>query len=115
MPRWFVMKASGEMPHFQQTVHEIGGTEAEALAELLDTVDNFAKAQTERGRRRQRREVGRISDRSYFVRVHNRMSVEQAHFTLAEVVADTHDDALPDRLSGEPRTSEQAEVRPGDA
>ncbi|MCX5396345.1 hypothetical protein [Streptomyces sp. NBC_00102] len=33
--------------------------------------------------------------------MHNR-KVEQAHFTLAEVVADTHDDAPPDTVCGEP-------------
>ncbi|MGW2277001.1 hypothetical protein [Streptomyces sp. NPDC001770] len=103
MPRWFVLKTGGETPHFEQRVHrEFGGDEGEALAELLDSVDNFAKAHTEKGRRRQRREVGRVSDRSYFVRVHNGMRVEQAHFTLAEVMADTHDDALPDSVSGQP-------------
>ncbi|MFD6426757.1 hypothetical protein [Streptomyces sp. NPDC060198] len=103
MPRWFVLKTSGETPHFEQRIHqEFGGDEAEALAQLLDSVDNFAKAHTEKGRLRQRREVGRVSDRSYFVRVHNRMRVEQARFTLVEVVADTHDDALPDRVSGGP-------------
>ncbi|WP_328722317.1 hypothetical protein OHT52_24440 [Streptomyces sp. NBC_00247] len=102
MPRWFVVEISGETPLFQQGVErEIEGTEEEALAGLRDVVDNFAKARTESGRRRQRRQVSRISERSYFVRVHNR-KVEQAHFTLAEVVADTHDDALPDTVSGGP-------------
>jgi hypothetical protein len=67
---------------------------------MLHIVDTFAEALAESGRRRQRRQVFRVSERSYFVRVHNRMSVEEAHFTLAELIADTHADGLPDTAGG---------------
>ena len=72
------------------------GTGTEALAAMLHTIDTFAEASTTAGRRRQRRRVFRVSERSYFVRVENWMSSEEAHFTLAELVADTHHDGLPD-------------------
>ncbi|MFF0593500.1 hypothetical protein [Streptomyces antibioticus] len=101
MTRWAVLRAEGVAEAFRYTVHlELEGTEAEALAALPHIADTFAEADTESGRRRQRRRVFRISDRSYFVRVENRTSVEEAHFTLAELVADTHADGLPDTVSG---------------
>ncbi|MFJ3232203.1 hypothetical protein [Streptomyces sp. NPDC086787] len=99
MTRWAVMRASGEAEAFRYTVHrELDGTRAEALAALLHAVDTFAEATTEAGRRRQRREVFRVSEHRYFVRVTNRFTSEEAHFSLAELLADTHDDGLPDTV-----------------
>ncbi|WP_326695505.1 hypothetical protein [Streptomyces sp. NBC_01766] len=99
MPRWVVLRAEGEAEAFRYTVHdELEGTEVEALAAMLSIIDTFAEALTESGRRRQRRQVFRVSERRYFIRVHNRMSVEEAHFTLAELAADTHADDLPDTV-----------------
>ncbi|QLJ02779.1 hypothetical protein HZZ00_18310 [Streptomyces sp. NEAU-sy36] len=101
MARWVVMRAEGEAEAFRYTVHrELEGAEAEVLARMLHIVDTFAEALTESGRRRQRRQVFRLSERSYFVRVQNRTSVEEAHFTLAELIADTHADDLPDTVGG---------------
>lgn len=101
MPRWAVPRAEGEAEAFRYTVHrQLEGTEAEALAAMLHMVDTFAEAATAGGRRRQRRQVFRVSERSYFVRVENLMSNEEAHFTLAELAADTHDDDLPDTAGG---------------
>ncbi|MFF3848625.1 hypothetical protein [Streptomyces sp. NPDC002328] len=101
MPRWAVLRAEGEAEAFRYTVRrELEGTEAEALAAMPHLVDTFAEAATSGGRRRQRRQVFRVSERSCFVRVQNPMSTEEAHFTLAELIADTHDDALPDTGSG---------------
>ncbi|MGQ4491021.1 hypothetical protein ACN6LM_001986 [Streptomyces sp. SAS_281] len=101
VPRWVVLRAEGQAEAFRYTVHrEFEGAEAEAQAALLHIVDTFAEALTESGRRRQRRRVFRVSERSYFVRVQNRMSVEEAHFALAELIADTHADDLPDTVGG---------------
>ncbi|MFJ1812333.1 MULTISPECIES: hypothetical protein [unclassified Streptomyces] len=102
VPQWVVLKAEGEAEVFRDTVHrELEGTEAEALAAMLRMVDTFAEAVSERGRRRQRRQVFRVSERRYFVRVHNRISRnEEAHFTLAELIADSHDDDLTDAVGG---------------
>ncbi|MGW4518339.1 hypothetical protein ACWEO4_41960 [Streptomyces sp. NPDC004393] len=101
MPQWVILQAEGRAEAFRYTVHrELEGTEAEALAAMRDAVDTFAEAFTESGRRRQRRRIFRVSERSYFVRVHNRMSVEEAHFSLAELVVDTHDADLPDTVGG---------------
>jgi hypothetical protein len=101
MPRWAVLQAEGQAEGFRYTVHrELEGTEAEALAAMLHIVNTFEEAFTSAGRRRQRRRVFRVSERSYFVRVENRMSNKEAHFTLAELIADTHDDDLPDTVGG---------------
>lgn len=101
MPRWAVMKAHGEAEAFRYAVHrELEGTEAQALAEMLRIVDAFAEALTEAGRSRQKRRVFRVSERSYVVRVENRLSHDEAHFTLAELIADTHDDDLPSSAAG---------------
>ncbi|MFD5517596.1 hypothetical protein [Streptomyces sp. NPDC127066] len=64
-------------------------------------IDTFGEAFTEAGRRRQKRQVFRVSERRYFVRIENRMPHEEAHFALAELMADTHDDGLP-HTAGEP-------------
>jgi hypothetical protein len=91
------MRALGlaELSHY--TVYrELEGTEAEALAGMLRIIDTFEEAVTDRGRRRQRRQVFRVSERSYFVRVEKGWSTHEAHFILAELIADTHDDGLPD-------------------
>ncbi|MFE6337219.1 hypothetical protein ACFVOK_29000 [Streptomyces sp. NPDC057798] len=99
--RWVVLRVKGEAEAYRYTVYrELEGTEAEALAAMLRIVDSYAEAVTESGRRRQRRQVFRVSERSYVVRVENWMSDEQAHFTLAELIADTHADDLPDTVSG---------------
>ncbi|MGW5367977.1 hypothetical protein ACWER6_11985 [Streptomyces sp. NPDC004009] len=99
MSRWVVLQVEGQAEALRYTARrEVEGTEAYALAVLRQVVNTFGQAVTESGRRRQRRQVFRVSERSYFVRVHNRMSVEESHLTLAELVADTHDDGLPDTL-----------------
>ncbi|USQ89268.1 hypothetical protein NFX46_39365 [Streptomyces phaeoluteigriseus] len=104
MPRWAVMKAHGEAEAFRYAIHrELEGTESQALAEMLRIVDTFAEAFTEAGRHRQKRRVFRVSERSYVVRVENRLSNDEAHFTLAELIADTHDDALPNTVGGSPK------------
>jgi hypothetical protein len=101
MSQWVVLRAEGQAEAFRYTVHrELEGTETEALAAMRDAADIFGQAHTESGRRRQRRQIFQVSERSYFVRVHNRASVEEAHFTLAKLVADTHDAALPDNAGG---------------
>ncbi|WP_284436813.1 hypothetical protein [Streptomyces sp. TUS-ST3] len=101
MPGWAVMRALGLAELSNYTVYrELEGTEAEALAGMLRIIDTFEEAATAAGRRRQRRQVFRVSERSYFVRVENRMSTQEAHFMLAELVADTHDDDLPDTVAG---------------
>ncbi|MGW7042151.1 hypothetical protein ACWGDT_05415 [Streptomyces avermitilis] len=101
MPRWAIVQANGQAEASRYTVRrELEGSEAEALAALLHIVDTFEKAVTAAGIRRQKRRVFRVAERSYFVRVENRMSVEEAHFTLAELIADTHDDDLPDTVGG---------------
>lgn len=63
---------------------------------MLQIIDTVAKAVTEAGRRRERRRVFRVSDRSHVVRIESRRSNYEAHFTLVELIADTHDDELPD-------------------
>jgi hypothetical protein len=101
MPRWAIVKADGEAEAFRYNIHkELEGTEAQALAEMLRIIDTVAEGLTEAGRSRQRRRVFRVSDRSYVVRVESRRSNHEAHFTLAELVADTHDDELPSSASG---------------
>ncbi|MFI9562934.1 hypothetical protein [Streptomyces rishiriensis] len=101
VPQWVVLQAAGEAEAWRYTVRrELEGSEAEALAAMLGIVDTFAEAVTERGRRGQRRRVFRVSERRYFVRVHNRISrTEEAHFALAELIADSRDDDLPDTAS----------------
>ncbi|MFI0090627.1 hypothetical protein [Streptomyces bobili] len=99
MPGWAVMEAHGRAEDSVYAIHsELEGTEAEALAALLRIVDTYQAAVTEAGRRRQKRRVFRVSDRSYLVRVENTLSIHEAHFTLAELIADTHDDALPNSV-----------------
>ncbi|MFF7074220.1 hypothetical protein [Streptomyces pseudovenezuelae] len=101
MPRWAIVQASGEAEAFRYNIHkELEGTEAQALAEMLRIIDTVADALTEAGRRRQRRRVFRVSDRSYTVRVESRGWSYDAHFTLAELIADTHDDELPSSATG---------------
>ncbi|MFJ9148784.1 hypothetical protein ACIRP7_12030 [Streptomyces sp. NPDC102270] len=101
MPRWAIVKADGEAEAFRYNIHkELEGTEAQALAVMLQIVDTCAAALTEAGRRRQRRRVFRVSERSYVVRVESRRSNHEAHFTLAELIADTHDDDLPSSALG---------------
>jgi hypothetical protein len=101
MPRWVVLRAEGEAEAFRYTVHrELEGTEAEAHAAMMHMIDTFAEAFTQSGRRRQRRQVFRVSERRYFVRVQNLMSTEETHFALAELIADTHDADLPDTAGG---------------
>ncbi|MEU5256683.1 hypothetical protein [Streptomyces longwoodensis] len=64
---------------------------------MLELVDTFAEARKEAKRRRQRRQVFRLNERSYFIRVHNRFgAIEEAHFILAPLIADTSNDQLPD-------------------
>ncbi|MET9506013.1 hypothetical protein ABZY42_30540 [Streptomyces sp. NPDC006622] len=105
MPRWAVMRALGRAELSHYTVHrELEGTEVEALAAMMHIIDTFEEAVTAAGRRRQRRQVFRVSERSYFVRVQNRMSAEEAQFVLAELMADTHDDGLPDAAGGSTQT-----------
>ncbi|MFJ8943830.1 hypothetical protein ACIRG4_11325 [Streptomyces sp. NPDC102395] len=96
------MKAAGEAEAFRYNIEkELEGTEAQALAEMLRIMETVAEALTEAGRGRQRRQVFRVSDRSYVVRVTSRWSSGyEAHFTLAELIADTHDDELPSSASG---------------
>ncbi|WP_314222929.1 hypothetical protein [Streptomyces zaehneri] len=101
MPGWAVMRALGLSELSNYTVsRELEGTEAEALAEMLRIIDTFGEAVTARGRRRQRRRVYRVSERSYFVRVEKGMSSNEAHYILAELIADTHNDGLPDAAGG---------------
>lgn len=79
MPRWAVVKARGQAEASSYGVHrELEGTEAEAVAALLRIVDGYEEALTAAGRRRQRRKVFRVSDRSYLVRVESRMSSHEA-------------------------------------
>ncbi|MFE3033681.1 hypothetical protein ACFXKY_18815 [Streptomyces canus] len=101
MPGWAVMRALGLAEISNYTVcRELEGTEAEALAEMLRIIDTFGQAATAAGRHRQRRQVFRVSERSYFVRVEKGWSTPQeAHFILAELVADTQDDDLPDTVA----------------
>ncbi|MFI1377670.1 hypothetical protein ACH4UY_37530 [Streptomyces longwoodensis] len=98
VPHWAILKASGPPDLFGYSVYrELEGTEAEALAVMLELVDTFAEARTEAGHRRQRRQVFRLNERSYFIRVHNRVAaIEEAHFILAPLIADTSNDQLPD-------------------
>lgn len=104
MPRWAVVEAHGQAEASIYAVHsELEGTEAEAVAALLRIVDTYEEAVTAAGRRRQRRKVFRVSDRSYLVRVENLLSIHEAHFTLAELIADTHDDGLPNTMGGSPK------------
>lgn len=105
MPGWVVMRALGlsELSNYS-VCRELEGTEAEALAEMLRIIDTFEAAGTARGRRRQRRRVYRVSERSYFVRVEKGWSTDEAHFILAELMADTHDDDLPDTAGGATET-----------
>lgn len=100
VPRWVVLRVTGEAEAFRDTVHrELEGSEAEALAAMLRMIDTFEQASSEKKRLRQRRQVFRVSERRYFVRVHNRFSNAEAQFTLAELIADTHDDDVPDTAS----------------
>ncbi|MFD9389739.1 hypothetical protein ACFWBB_03030 [Streptomyces sp. NPDC060000] len=100
MPRWAIVVAHGDAESSRYYIHsEPEGTESEALAALLNTVDAFQKASRPKSIKRQRRQVFRVSERSYFVRVMHRGYSGQAHFTLAELVADTHDDDLPDTVA----------------
>jgi hypothetical protein len=71
---------------------------------MLRIIGTVAEVLTESGRRRERRQVFRVSDRSYVVRVGGRWSNHEAHFTLAELIADTHDDELSSSASGSPQT-----------
>ncbi|MFF0833795.1 MULTISPECIES: hypothetical protein [unclassified Streptomyces] len=95
MPRWAIVIAHGDAESSRYYIHsELEGTESEALAALRSTVDASQKAS-----KRQRRQVFRVSERSYFLRIMYRSYSTQAHFTLAELVADTHDDDLPDTVT----------------
>ncbi|MEU6160959.1 hypothetical protein [Streptomyces sp. NPDC047130] len=101
MPRWAVLRAKSQTESFRYTVQrEFEGTEEEAMAEMLRIVDTYEQAAGEAGRRRQRRRVFRLGERSYFVGVDNLLTSREAVFTLAEIVADTHDDDLPDTATG---------------
>lgn len=96
MPHWAILRAWGPPERFGYSVYrELEGTEPEALDAMLKLVDAFGQARTEAGRRRQRRQVFRVSERSYFVRVRNRSSDDEAHFILAPLIADTGNDQLP--------------------
>ncbi|MCX5266109.1 MULTISPECIES: hypothetical protein [unclassified Streptomyces] len=100
MPRWAIVMAHGDAESSRYYIqNELEGTESEALAALQTTVDAFQKASRAKSIKRQRRQVFRVSERSYFVRVMHRGYSGQAHFTLAELVADTHDDDLPDTVA----------------
>lgn len=103
MSRWVVLRTDGMSEGFRYNApyRDLEGTEAEALGAMLRIVDTYAQPRSESGRRRQRRKVIRVTDRSYILEVHHRMSAEHAQFTLAEVIADTHDDDLPDTVGGE--------------
>ncbi|MFF3166156.1 hypothetical protein [Streptomyces sp. NPDC003273] len=95
MPRWAIVIAHGDAESSRYYIHsELEGTESEALAALRSTVDASQKAS-----KRQRRQVFCVSERSYFLRIMYRGYSSQAHFTLAELVADTHDDDLPDTVA----------------
>lgn len=101
MPRWAIVKATGEAEAFRYNIHkELEGTEEQALAVMLGLIDTYAQALTKAGRHRQKRRVFRVSERSYVVRVEDRLSNYEAHFTLAELIADTNDDGLPSSASG---------------
>ncbi|MER5447795.1 hypothetical protein ABT065_19575 [Streptomyces sp. NPDC002764] len=100
MPRWAIVIAHGDAESSRYYIDsELEGSESEALAALHNAVDAFQKARRAKSIARQRRQVFRVSERSYFVRVNHGTYSGQAHFTLAELVADTHDDALPDTVA----------------
>ncbi|MEU0332341.1 hypothetical protein [Streptomyces sp. NPDC006193] len=100
MPRWAIVTAHGDAESSRYYIaSELEGSEGEALAALQNAVDAFQKAHSARPSKRQQRQVFRVSERSYFVRVSHRGYSDQAHFTLAELVADTHDDDLPDTVA----------------
>ncbi|MFE9437318.1 hypothetical protein OG458_41270 [Streptomyces sp. NBC_01281] len=97
VPHWVVLQATDVAGPFSDRVYrELKGSEAEARAAMLEIVDTFGQAASEKKRLRQRRQVFQLSERRYFVRVHNSYSNEEGYFTLAELIADTHDDDLPD-------------------
>ncbi len=101
MPHGAIVVAHGDAESSRYYIHsELEGTENEALAALLNTVDASQKASRARSIKQRRRQVFRVSERSYFLRVMHRGYSSQAHFTLAELVADTHDDDLPDTVGG---------------
>ncbi|MCX4581158.1 hypothetical protein OHB41_50305 [Streptomyces sp. NBC_01571] len=102
MPRWAILQAAGQSEAFTYGVYrEVEGTEAEALAVMRGLIDTFDEARTERKRKRQTRQVFRLSERTYFVRVqYPWASDESAQFTLAELIADTSSDDLPDIVGG---------------
>jgi hypothetical protein len=100
MPRWAIVIAHGDAESSRYYIDsELEGSESEALAALQSAVDAFQKARRARSIERQQRQVFRVSERSYFVRVNHRGYSGQAHFTLAELVADTHNDDLPDTVA----------------
>ncbi|WP_393096730.1 hypothetical protein [Streptomyces sp. LN325] len=101
VPHWAILRATGEAEVFSDTIYrELEGSEAEALAAMLDIVDTFGQAASEKKRLRQRRQVFRVSERKYLVRVHNWYKDEEALFTLAELIADNQNEDLPDTASG---------------
>ncbi|AWW41551.1 MULTISPECIES: hypothetical protein [Streptomyces] len=101
MPRWAVIRDAGQAESFTFGVYrELEGSEAEAHSAMLRIIDEYGHAHTASGRRRQRRQVYRISERSYLLRCHNRMFTDETVFTLAELIADTRDQEFPDSLYG---------------
>ncbi|MER6443325.1 hypothetical protein ABT275_44710 [Streptomyces sp. NPDC001185] len=102
LPRWAILRAEGQSEAFTYGVYrEVEGTEDEALAVMRGLIDTFDEARTERKRKRQTRQVFRLSERTYFVRVQYPWgSNTSAQFTLAELIADTSSDDLPDIVGG---------------
>lgn len=49
MPHWAILRATGEAEVFSDTIYrELEGSEAEALAAMLDIVDTFGQAASEK-------------------------------------------------------------------
>ncbi|MDT0615949.1 hypothetical protein [Streptomyces lancefieldiae] len=95
MARWIVLASllDAEASSYR-TLAELDGSAEEAMAALREEVNTY-----DRGVMKMvRREVFECSERSYFVRVHGRLSQSECFIQLCELVADTGTAALPDAV-----------------
>lgn len=89
MSRWIVLvsplQGVSTMNCNTKIVREVDGTEEEAREALLTAANTYSDSIM----KLRRREVFRVSERSYFIRIQNRMNKYAYMVQLAELVSDS--------------------------
>ncbi|MDT0392895.1 hypothetical protein [Streptomyces dubilierae] len=95
MARWIVLasKLDAEASSYR-TLAELDGSVEEAMTALRKAVNTYDRGVS----KVVRREVFKCSDRSYFVRIHGRLTERECLIQLCELVADTAAADLPDTV-----------------